>query len=204
MARRRFPENASFIAVLGLSILMHSASAPACVAAEPAPGAVSAFDSYAGALESRLTGQHQSQSAFLATAASDLRTGIRLRRGELIVEQLTPQTRSVFPGAMLHHWRGTAFAGGANAEDFERLLRDFNAYPRCFSPDVVEASVLEQRGDHLQARMRVRQRHGITVVIDADYDIAFGQLNARHRYSISRSTRVSEIGSPGTSAERVL
>ncbi len=52
--------------------------------------------------------------------------------------------------------------------------------------------------------MRVRQQHVLTVVMDTAYDIIFGRLDARHGYSISRSTRISEIDSPGTSAEHAL
>ncbi|MGH9596011.1 MAG: hypothetical protein ACRD3K_04345, partial [Edaphobacter sp.] len=81
---------------------------------------------------------------------------------------------------------------------------DFNGYPRIFSPQVVQARVLTQKGDSLQTLMRVRQRHVITVVMDTAYDVTFGRLDERHGYSISRSTRISEIGSPGTGAEREL
>jgi hypothetical protein len=52
--------------------------------------------------------------------------------------------------------------------------------------------------------MRVRQQHILTVVMDTTYDITFGQLNAQHGYSISRSTCISEIASPGTAKERAL
>jgi hypothetical protein len=122
----------------------------------------------------------------------------------LIIEQLTPSTSADLPGAMLHHWRGTAFAPGAKAADFERLMKDFNAYPQHFSPQVVQAKILSQQGDHFQVLMRVRQRHVITVVMDTTYDVTFGRLDARHGYSISRSTQISEIDSPGTRHERAL
>ena len=105
---------------------------------------------------------------------------------------------------MLHHWRGTAFAAGATAADFERLMKDFDAYPRRFSPEVVRATVVAQHDDFLQASMRVRQKHVITVVMDTSYDISFGRLDSQHGYSASRSTRISEIDSPGTGRERVL
>jgi hypothetical protein len=52
--------------------------------------------------------------------------------------------------------------------------------------------------------MRIRQKHVITVVMDTAYDVGFARLDARHGYSISRSTRISEIDSPGTAKERVL
>jgi hypothetical protein len=127
-----------------------------------------------------------------------------LRRGELIVEPLTPLGGAELPGALLHHWRGTAFAPGATAGDFERLMRDFSDYPQHFGPDVVQAGVRPSPDGHLQAWMRVRQRQVITVVMDSSYDVSFGQLDIRHGYSISQSIRIAEIDSPGTDRERAL
>jgi hypothetical protein len=168
------------------------------------PEAVAAFNSYVAALESRLARQHKSQSTFVAPLASGQQSEDRLRRGELIVEKLTPSAQADPPGALLHHWRGTAFVPGASAADFERMMKDFNAYPQRFSPQVVQAKILAQQGDRFQAVMRVRQHHVITVVMDTAYDIVFSRLDAQHGASISRSTRISEIDSPGTSTERAL
>jgi len=204
MKRRRFPDSRRFSALRGLFSAWLLAAAGICALAEPSPAALSAFNAYTDAVETRLARQHQSQDGFLAPLASPEQSELRLRRGELIVEQLTPATGAVFSGAMLHHWRGTAFVPGATAADFERLMKDFNAYPQHFSPQVLEAKVLTQQGDHLQAVMRVRQKHVLTVVMDTAYDIVFGRLDARHGYSISRSTQISEIASPGTRAERAL
>jgi hypothetical protein len=177
---------------------------PGRVGAEPAPAAVASFNSYIGVVELRLAGQHRSLTGFLAGESSIPADELSLRRGTLMVEKLTPSGGFDLPGAMLHHWRGTAFVAGASAADFERLLRDFDAYPQRFSPQVLGAKVLGQPGDHVQAMMRVRQRHVITVVMDTDYDVVFGRLDARHGYSISRSTRIAEIEAAGTSGERAL
>jgi hypothetical protein len=68
----------------------------------------------------------------------------------------------------------------------------------------MRASVTPEQGDRVQAVMRVRQKHVITVVMDTAYDVSFGRLDAQHRYSISRSTRIAEIGAPGTANERVM
>ncbi len=178
-------------------------AAPAWAVGEPGPAAVAGFNSYVGEVEGRLARQHGSREGFLGGSATSAESAVRLRRGELIVEQMTPAGGGV-PGAMLHHWRGTAFAAGATAADFERLVRDFDAYPRRFSPQVVRASVQTREGDRLLASMRVRQKHVITVVMDTSYDVSFGRVDAQHGYSVSRSTRISEIDSPGTGKERVL
>ena len=128
----------------------------------------------------------------------------RVRRGELVIEELTPAAGSELPGGLLHHWRGTAFAPGATAKDFERVMRDFGGYSRVFAPQVMRASVVGGQGDRVQAVMRVRQKHVITVVLDTAYDVSFGRLDAGHGWSVSRSTRVAEIEDAGTAKERVL
>jgi hypothetical protein len=175
---------------------------------DPTPAAAAAFNSYSRAVELRLAQQHRS-NAFLARASSGAGDAEqRLRHGDLLIEKVSePLTVSMdigSSGAMLHHWRGTAFAPGAKADDFERLMRDFSSYPQHFSPQVLQAKVLCQNGDRLQAWMRVRQRHVITVVMDSTYDVDFSRVDVRHGYSISRSTRMAEIDSPGTGSERAL
>ncbi len=177
--------------------LLIYAAAPCRVQAEPTAAAVTAFNSYVRAVESRLAQQHQSRSAFLAPVAPVQQSDTRLRRGEIIIEQRTPSGGLVLPGALLHHWRATAFVLAATAADFARLLQDFDAYPADFSPQVLQARVLKHDGDHLQACLRVQQHHVITVVMDTTYDVTFGQLDAEHGYSISRSTRISELDSNG-------
>ena len=172
------------------------------------PAANSKFDSYIGGVELRLVRQHQSPSGFLAALDTSGNIRNRLRGGELIVEKLTPADGLELPGAMLHHWRGTAFVAGARAEDAERLMKDFNSYPQYFAPQVVQAHLLRERDedgvDHVFASMRVRQKHVLTVVMDTAYDVTFSRLDPRHGYSLSRSTRISEIEAPGSSKERAL
>jgi hypothetical protein len=194
------------IAAVGALLLLLGASRP--LIAQPTPAAVAAFNAYAAGVESRLAGQHRAASTFLATTPFDCST-MRLQRSEPaqaepIIEQLTPATGAEFSGSLLHHWRGTAFVPGAKAADFERLMQDFKAYPQHFSPQVLQARLIGQRGDGMQGWMRVRQQHVIPVVLDTTYDITYGRLDTQHGYSISRSTRIAEIYGAGTTAERVL
>ena len=204
MQRRSANSRALFACcfLLGLVPAMLVLVIPDRAAAEPSAAAVAAFNSYIGTVESRIVAQHRSQPGFLASIDSAKQAD--LIRGELMIDQLTPSASAEFPGAMLHHWRGTAFAPGAKAADFERLMRNFSAYPQHFSPQVLRAKVLLQQGDRFHVVMRVRQKHIITVVMDTAYDVIFGRLDPQHGYSISRSTRVDEIESPGTPSERAL
>lgn len=168
-------------------------------AAGPSAAAKTAFDNYVSQVESRLEHQHQDGKGYLSSE-----DWARLRAGEQIIEQATPAGKADLPGAMLHHWRGTAFVPGATAAEFEQKMKDFISYPKRYAPQIVRARVNGQQDDHFQVTMRVRQKHVITVVMDTDYDVTFGRLDARHGYSVSRSTWISEIESAGTTKERAL
>ena len=158
------------------------------------PGGVAAFNSYIGAVESRLALQHRlgrpsspcgavQQSDIACAGESSSSSSARL-----LADRFCPEPCCTTGAA-------TAFVAGATADDFARLLKNFDAYPTDFSPQVLQARVLTHEGDHLQAWMRVRQHHVITVVMDTTYDVTFGRLDAQHGYSISRSTQISEIDS---------
>lgn len=192
MGLRRFGWLALLVSVVG-----------ECCAQAPA-GAMAGFDQYVRGVEARLARQHCCAEGFLALPADAGERKERLRRGELAIEELTPPGRVALPGALLHHWRGTAFVLGATTADFDHVMRDFNAYPRRFAPEVLRARTIAVEGDRIQASMRVQQKHILTVVMDTDYDVSFGRLDAGHGYSTSRSTRIAEIASPGTAGEHAL
>ncbi len=186
------------------AVLLQAALAPAWICAEPTAVATAAFNSYVDGVEARLTRQHSSPSGFLAPADP-----ARLHNGDFIIEDLTPAGGKDLGGALLHDWRGTAFAPGVKATDFERLMKNFASYPTYFSPQVLEARVLAQQGDRYRVTMRVRQHHILTVVMDIAYDVEFGRADlagtaGARGWSVSRSTRVAEIAAPGTDHERAL
>jgi hypothetical protein len=194
---KRFEKQIAWMMWIALEVF----AMQAWCAASPTAAANFAFNACVENLEGRLRQQHRGTRDFLAAASPEALR--RLREGELIVEQLTPGGLDT-SGAMLHHWRGMAFVPGARAEDFERVMRDFTAYPQRYAPQVVRARVLSHNGDHYAALLRVRQHHVLTVVMDTTYDVAFGRLDAWHGYSASRSTRSAEIEGAGTTHEREL
>lgn len=187
MTRRRLFNARKFSLVCGILLI---ATAAGQLFGQPSPAAVAGFDRYAASVEARLNQQHQSPTSFLAAV-----NAISLQHGNPVIEKMTPNNGNIAPGALIHDWRGTAFIPGATAAQFERLLENYSAYPRVFAPQVLQASILAQDGDRMKIRMRVRQHHVITVVLDTNYDVSFEQLDPKHRYSISRSTKISELDS---------
>lgn len=181
--------------------LMLSLAAAAPVGAEPPPEVTAAYNAYIAKVEARLAEQHR--AACVTLEHLDL---ARLKSGQTIVDQIIPTENGKLPGALLYHWRGTAFVPGAKAEDFLRVMKNYDAYPRTFSPEMLQAHVISHDGDHYVSTMRVRQKHIITAVLDITYDITFGHggAGAQSGYSISRSTHIAEIDQAGTPQERVL
>jgi hypothetical protein len=165
----------------------------------PSPAATAAFDQYVHTVEAPLNQQHSSSTTFLASQDRQ-----RLRSGEVIIEKLVPGSDVQLPGAMLHYWRGTAFAPGATADDFERLMRNFNSYPQIYAPQVLRSVIKAHDTDRYAVTMRVLQKHVLTVVMDTSYDVRFGRLDPRHGWSTSRSTAIHEIADPGTLKEQAL
>lgn len=164
------------------------------------------FNDYITQLEMRLARQHSAAEGFLAAFGAP-----RVRGGEVVVERITPASEPSVPGAMLYHWRGTAFVAGARAADLERLLRDYSRYPVVYAPQVVKVTVLGHDGNHFEPMIRVSQKHVITVVLDTNYDVQFFTAAARNDasagargYGISHSTRITEIAEPGTPNEHAL
>jgi hypothetical protein len=171
--------------------------------AQPSPAAVAAFNTYAATVESRLAQQHRSANTFLALEPA---ARARLRSGQLLIEKITTPTA---PGALLHDWRATAFVPNATVADFEHLLQDFSAYPQNFAPQIVSSIVLSRTPTDTLLRLRTRQHHVITVVLDTTCDVTFASLDPTpgvpgqlagwggHGYSISRSTRIDQITPTG-------
>ena len=169
------------------------------MAEAPTPAAVAEFNAYVGQVEARLAQEHRSAEGFLPPAD---RTGVK--NGDVVLEHLTPEATKELSGALLQDWRGTAFVPGATGADFERVMRNFAAFPKIYSPEVLSASVPLSEGNHYHVAMRIRQQHIITVVLDMTYDTLFGKLDAQHGYSLSRSMKITEIDGAGTAKERAL
>lgn len=169
--------------------------------AEPSVAATARYDTYIGGVEKRLARQHASSAGFVEAGAEQ---AARLRHGDLVVERMSPNGDDALPGAMLHHWRARAFVTGVHEADVERALRDVASYTRVYAPQVLRAKGTPMQGGGMRTAMRVRQKHVLVAVLDTDYDVVFGRLDAGHGWSWSRSTRVAEISEAGTERERAL
>jgi hypothetical protein len=197
--KRRF----AYSPLILVSVVMGSAF---LYAAELRPESATAFDAYVRAYEKNMQEElsreellsidHQPQSG--RSKAYE-----QLRRGEVLVEQRNSAERHL-PGALLHHWSGTAFFPNATVDQMLAVLKDYEHYETTYGPEVVTARVLAQRGDDFKISLRLRKHKVVTVLLDTDYDVRFTRPDPLHGYSRSYSTRIVEIEHPGKVSEHGL
>lgn len=163
--------------------------------AGPKPETQAAFDRYIAAAESRIQAEQSSADKFLLIdryAVPDRQRALaQLRKGEVLVEPVG-KTPLEIPGGLIHDWIGTAFLPGAKIAQVLALVQDYDHLVRYYSPDVEESRLIAHHGDDYQIFMRLRKHKVITVVLDTDYDVHYGALDAGHHFSDSRSTKISE------------
>src|SRR5436309_2621072 len=102
-----------------------------CGAARLSPSAERAYESYVADLEARLARQHARPETYLAALTAPARHHNQSERkrmsGDIQAEPVNGGTWQV-PGALLHHWRGTAFVPNATPAEMFAVLRDFSHF----------------------------------------------------------------------------
>ncbi len=166
-----------------------------------------AFDRYIASAEARITQERGKRDGFLRIdslpEAQRNETMSRLRSGQVVIEKVG-ETPSEVPGGLIHDWVGMVLIPKVTVAQVLSLIQDYDHSTRYYSPDVVQSRLESRHADDFQVFMRLRKHKVITVVLDTEYNVHYGRLDAAHQYSFSRSTRVTEIADPGTPKEHAL
>ncbi len=169
-----------------------------CGAASLSPAAEQAYDVYVVKIEARLAKQHAKPETYLAVLDRDRFTRTT---DDIRVRPVNGGTWQV-PGALVHHWRGTAFVPNATPAEMFAVLRDFSHFPRHYAPQVVSAGALNDDGHTATIAVRFREQRVVTVVLDGEYKVETRLAGGDRGYSISRSLHFWQVDNPGTAQER--
>ena len=173
-----------------------------CLAAHLNPSAERTYEIYVAQVEARLARQHARPETYLAAlTAGDSRFERPAVSGDIQVEPLNGGTWQG-PGALLHHWRGTAFVAGATPAEMLAVLRDFSHFPRHYAPQVASARALTDDGQTATLAVRFKEQRVVTVVIDGEYKVESRLAGNDRGYSVSRSLHFWQVDNPGTVHER--
>ena len=175
-----------------------------CGAAHLSPSAERVYENYVANVEARLAKQHarlETYLAVLAAGTADRRFERSSLSSDIQVEPVNGGTWQV-PGALLHHWRGTAYVPGATPAEMLAVLRDFSHFPKHYAPQVVSARAMTDDGQMATLAVRFKEQRVVTVVLDGEYKVE-SRLSGNDRgYSVSRSLHFWQVDSPGTEQER--
>lgn len=172
-------------------LVLAAAEAPA---ARLTKAAQTEFGHYVASVEARLERQHAPGATFVVAS--------QLRSGDLRIEPVNGGTWPAAPGALMHHWRGSAFVPGATAARMLALLSDFDRFPKYYAPEVVSARVLSREDGAVMLAMRLRKQAVTTIVLDTEYRVEARLVGGDRGLSISRSEHIWEVDRPGTAKER--
>ena len=109
---------------------------------------------------------------------------------------------SNIPGGIIHDWTGITFVPGVTLQQTLTALQDYDRDTDYYRPTVLRAKLLSRAGNSFRVLLRLKERHVLTVVLDTEYEIQYLVVNSTHAASISHSTRITEIESPGSPHER--
>ena len=85
-------------------------------------------------------------------------------------------------------------------------MQDYAAYKNFYKPEVIESKLLRHSGNEYDIFLRLYKKQFVVVVLNADYRVQYGDVDAEHMYINSRSTRIAEVKDPDrsmTDEERV-
>ena len=181
---------------------------PLVSAETPAPETLKAFDSYVKASEARSNEDLATRKNFLwldlLPERERERNYLRTRQQTIIQHSAFCSSRdcSNIPGGIIHDWTGITFVPGVTLQQALTTLQDYDRDAEYYRPTVLRAKLLSRSGNSFRVFLRLKETHVLTVVLDTEYEIQYLVVDSNHAASISHSTRITEIESPGSPQER--
>ena len=167
--------------------------------AELEPRTVEAFDRYI-----RSTEQRFAESKGFLWADETAERAARVRQGGALVTPLGPKAVIDVPGGLIHDWVGSVFIPGATLERTLEMVQDYAHHKDVFKPEVVDSRVVSRQDNVFHIYLRLLKKKVITVVLNTDHEVTYTPLGKTRARSVSRSTRIAEVDSPGKAGEREL
>lgn len=171
-------------------------------AAELKSQTLAAWDDYISSLFSRVEADTRI-SPFLRI--SEVPKRLYMQAGGILVWRECESCPVRAPNGFIHNWVGAMFIPKATIGDVLAVIRDYDRYPEIYKPAVIEAKKLSSTSQDDRFSMLLRQKVlFVTAAIQGEYVTRFVRLDAKHWYSVSRSTRLQAIEALGERRMRVF
>lgn len=189
--------------LLAASLVLTSSA----LAAELHAETLKAWDAYVAAAKQRLQQGMHSDRPF-PTIAAQSGWWERLKAGEILVVPTEGRTPKRIPMGLIHRWTAAIFVKGASLKESFRVARDYGRYKQYYGPTVRESKALScgpLSGRPIQDRYSnvVVNRVALAkIALDIEYESNYVQVDEHTWYTISSSSRISEVQNYGSAAER--
>jgi hypothetical protein len=176
-------------------------------AAELKEETIQGFDAYVKYAEARMQSELANPKTFLFTdtlpEAERNAMEQELRGGRVIVQNMKKDDGSEpkVPDGMVHHWIALVYVPVVSLKKVIAFVQDYARYPQLYKPDVQRARVESADGETFKVYMRFYKKLVVTAVYDIEFENRFFPMDAAHEFSVSRATRIAEVGNPGESDE---
>jgi hypothetical protein len=171
-------------------------------AAELKKETIDSFDRHIAKVEARLAPRFRGEHFLWSDSSPEIHQ--QVAKGVVVVQPADVKGTVQVKGGLIHDWMGAAFVPGATLAQALKFVQDYRSHKGVY-PEVADAQVKSHQGDDFNVRMRiVRSKFFLSDVLYTEQDIHFYKLDATRVYSRAYSTRITEVGNPGTPSEHEL
>jgi len=161
------------------------------------PSTIQAFDRYASLSEQRMERDLHAGHFLYMDDHPDLKA--KVHAGEILIEgrTTTDNGRPIpVPDGQIQDWLGMMFIPGANVRQIQAVLQDYDNYKQIYKPEVIESRLLKHEDDNFDIFLRLYKKQILTVVLNCEYHVHYGEVDPQRLYVISQSTRIAEVQDP--------
>ena len=100
------------------------------------------------------------------------------------------------PGGQIHDLSGAMFLPGHTIAQVKAVRQDYANYKKLYAPEVVSSWARPGAGEDAEVILRLRQKHVITVLLNACFHTGYESLNPHTMNIYSRSVQITEANLP--------
>ncbi len=182
-------------------LLAAGAWAPArseALAAKLRPETVRAFERMVRETEPDLERRARTGGEFLVFE-TDAEARRRARSGEVVIVKLRPPKVKV-PHGKAHYWGGILFDPDRSAEDYLKLLLDYQRHQDYYS-DVLRSELISHEGNRYHSRLRLYKKKVLSATLNTDFETVVLHPRPDTIFLKSIATRIAEVAEPDTPEE---
>lgn len=128
----------------------------------------------------------------------------RVRAGEIVAEFSSGHGPVKIASGLIHDWIGAAWMPSATLRATLALIQDYDNHANIYKPEVIASKLISRSGNDFEIYLRILKKKILTVVLDTDHSVHYGQVDRACWVCQSYTTRIAEVENPGCANERVL